>query len=231
MNSERHDQTELSDFEAQLRSLKPRPPLAATRLVEEASEAIQVERGRRWWSTNSETSHAYYRTVGISASFGALFGAACTLLVLRWSEVPSPNPAPSVAALSSNGAAAVSESKQDSVVERDGDSSIVQVELPPEYPRLRMSGNSVFPHDWLDNLRNLEPGTLEVGSRLVSRQANRLHGTRNESTFESAKKSSVESPEIVVEASDYSSRVERGSQPLPQRQWMRQMLNSPHEFF
>jgi len=230
MNRDRHDQTELIDFEAQLRSLKPRPPLAATRLVEEASEAIQVARGRRWWCTNSETSHAYYRTVGISASFGALFGAACTLLILRWSDVPDPNAVPPVAAFS-NGAAVASESKQDSVVEPDGDASIVQVELPPQNPRLRMSGNSVFPHDWLDNLRNLEPGTLKVGSRLVSRQVNRLHGTRNETQNELARISSDEPSEIVVEASGNGSRIELGSRPLPQRQWMRQMLNSPNEFF
>ena len=230
MNGNRRDQTELNDFETQLRSLAPRPPLAVTRPVDETSEAIQVAGGRRWWSTNSETSHAYYRTVGISASFGALFGAACTLLILHWSEVPAQNPTPSVA-LASNDSVVVSESKQESAVEPVDGSSIVQVETQPHNTRPSMSVSSGFPHDWLDNLRRLEPGTLEVGSRLVSRQANRLHGTRNEEAFESARMSSDKPSEIIAEASGDSSRVELGSQPLPQRQWMRQMLNSPNEFF
>ncbi|MCA9157162.1 MAG: hypothetical protein KDA72_02475 [Planctomycetales bacterium] len=230
MNRDRHDQSALNDFETQLRSLVPRPPQAVAPMFEEANEPNQVARGRRWWSTNSETSRAFYRAIGLSASFGALFGAACTLLILRWSEVPDPNAVPPIAALS-NEAAIASEGKQESVVEPDGDSSIVQVELPPENPRLLMSGNSVFPHDWLDNLRNLEPGTLEVGSRLVSRQVNRLHGTRNETQIVSARISSDAPSEIVVEASGNGSRIELGSRPLPQRQWMRQMLNSPHEFF
>lgn len=230
MNGHRHDQTEMNDFEARLRALIPRPPLAAEPLVEEAAETIQVAGGRRWWSTSTETSRAYYRTIGLSASCGALFGAACTLLILHWSEVPSPDAVPTVA-VAFNDTAAVSESKQDSVVEPGDDSSIVQVESQPRNPRLPMTSGSGFPHDWSNDLRSLGPGTLQVGSRLVSRQANRLHGTRNESTFESARMSSDEPPEIIAEASDYSSRVERGSQPLPQRQWMRQMLNSPNEFF
>lgn len=230
MTRVQHDPSDPSEFEARLRSLAPRPPLAAAPLVEEASETIQVAGGRRWWCTDSETSHAYYRTIGISASFGALFGAACTLLVLRWSEVPDQSPTSSVA-LASIDTSVVSESKRDSSGGTDGDSSIVKVESQPHNTRSSMSGSSGFPHDWLDNFRNLEPGTLEVGSRPVSRRANRLPGTRGEATFESIKISSDESSEIVGEASDDGSRIELGAQPLPQRQWMRQMLSSPNEFF
>ncbi len=230
MNHVQHDPSKWDDFETQLKSLAPRPPRAAAPLLEYTGEPNQVAGGRSWWSVDVEAPYAIYRTVGLSASIGALFGAACTVLILRWSEVPDPNTAAPVA-VSSNDTVGAIDNKRDSIVAPEDNPSIAHFESHPRNTSVHVSSSADLPRDWLEDLRNLKPGTLEVGTRLVSRQSTRQRSTRNESTFGSVRVSRDEPPESIAEISNGSSRVNLDSAPLPQREWMRQLLNSPNEFF
>lgn len=250
MNRDHHDPAELNDFETRLKSLAPRPPLAAAALVAAPDESKQVAAGRRWWSVEIETPYAFYRTVGLSASVGALAGVACTLLIVSWIAVPTQYPTPSVAvatddvppgevalsnvapnnAVSSN-VAGVTEHNQESAGVADSGSSSAHVEPHLQVTSVRRSMNENFPGDWLHELRRLKPGTLGVGTRLVSQQSARLGAANKESMFEASGPIGDEPSETIVEISAGSSRIDLNSAPVPQRQWMHQMLTSPNEFY
>lgn len=250
MNRDHPDLPELNDFETRLRSLAPRPPLAAAALVEVPDELKQVADRPRWWSVDAPAAYAFYRTVGLSASFGALLGAACTLLILNWSKVPTPHPTPPIVIvldeashsnassndISKNGvspskAAAAAEHNRDSVGVSDGRSNSAHDEMQPQVTSVRRNMNAESSRDLLDELRRLQPGTLGVGTRLMGQQSARLRSAKPESTFELEELSADQSPESLVEDPNGSLRIDFDSSPLPQRAWMRQMLTSPDEFY
>lgn len=251
MNRDHHEQSELDDFETRLRSLAPRPPLAAAALVEVSVEVKQqVAAGRSWWSADTPAAYAFYRTVGLSATVGALVGAACTLLILNWSKVPAPHSAASVAIATdevqpsqvspegvsidrvpSSSVAHVTKHNQESVVASDGGSSLAYVEPQPQITSVRRNMHAEYPHDWLDELRSLKPGTLGIGSRLISQRSVRLRAARIEPVFEPLELSGHESPEADSKISAGGPHIGLDSPPLPQRQWMQQMLSSPTEFY
>lgn len=233
MNRDHHDQSKLDDFESRLRSLAPRPPLAAAALVEVPDELKQVADGRRWWSADAAVAYAFYRTVGLSASLGALLGAACTLLILNWSEVPTPHVAPPIAVATDevSPSNAATEHNQYSAATSDSDSNLAHVEPQPQITSVRRNMNAEYPRDLLDELRRLQPGTLGVGTRLMSQQSARLRSAKKEPMFEPLEVSGDESPEGAPEISAGGSRIDLDSAPLPQRQWMRQILTSPNEFY
>lgn len=250
MNRHHHEPAELDDFETQLKSLAPCPPLAATARVDTPDDLKQVAAGRRWWSAEAGSPRAFYRTVGLSAAVGALFGAACTLLIVNWSGAVAPHPAPSVAVATGevppskvsldvvsknntppDNVAAPTEHNQESAVAVETGSKRAHAELQPQVTSVRRGMSDEYPIDWLDELRRLKPGTLGVGSRLVNLQSARLRAATKESTFEPPALSGDESPEAMEKTSADGSRDDLGSAPLPQRQWMRQMLTSPNEFY
>lgn len=250
MNRDNHVPVELNDFETRLKSLAPRPPLAAAALVEVPDDLKQVAEGRRWWSVEAETPYAFYRTVGLSASVGALVGGACTLLILSWMAVPTPHLTPPVAVatdeiatdeilpshvfsnqVSPSNAATATELNQDAAATSGNSSSLAHIEPQPQINSVRRNMSVEYPGDWLDVLRRLQPGTLGVGTRLMNQQSARLRSAKKESTFEPLELSGDESPEANPEFSTGGSRIGLDSPLLPQRQWMRQMLTSPSEFY
>lgn len=238
MNRDHHDQSKLDDFESRLRSLAPRPPLAAAALVEVPDELKQVADGRRWWSADAAVAYAFYRTVGLSASLGALLGAACTLLILNWSEVPTPHVAPPIAVATDevspsnvSPSNAATEHSQYSAATSGSDSSLAHVEPQSQITSVRRNMNAEYPRDLLDELRRLQPGTLGVGTRLMNQQSARLRSAKKESTFESEELSADGSSESLAESPSGGSRIDLDPAPLPQRQWMRQILTSPNEFY
>ncbi len=240
MNRKPHDSSELNAFEAQLKSLVPRPPVAAVTLVEQADETNQVAGRRRWWSADADAPYAFYRTVGLSASLGALFGAACTLLMLRVNSVAAPSALPPIAvstdevstsSVSPTHAAANIANNQDSAVASDTSSSIAHVEQQLQITNVQRSMNYHPPRDWLEELRRLKPGTLGVGTRLVSQHPAKLQGAAQESRLDSKELFSADSSTTTAESTVGSRRIDLESVPLPQRQWMQQMLNSPNDFY
>lgn len=238
MNRDNHDQSKLNDFESRLRSLAPRPPLAAAALVEVPDDLKQVADGRRWWRADTPAAFVFYRTVGLSASLGALVGAVCTMLILSWSEVPTPHAAPPVAVATDevspsnvSPSNAATEHSQYSAATSGSDSNRAHVEPQPQITSVRRNMNAEYPRDLLDELRRLQPGTLGVGTRLMGQQSARLRSAKKESTFESEELSADGSSESLPEDPNGRSRIGLDSAPLPQRQWMWQILTSPNEFY
>ncbi len=235
MNDDSHEQSDLSDFEQRLRSLAPRAPLANGPLangplttgpvLEEFDEQPKVELRSRDWLDSRHGRRAFYRTVALSGAMGAMLGAACMLLIVRWSGVTT-------------------QSEQVAVVQAAQDIQHTSVELSSpngplkqavvETPAPRINHTEVgaeLPADWLAELRELRPGTLGVGTRLVS-QLGRRQGA-HESRDQTALSGVQEVPSYIDNnVSDLDRREARETQStLPQRQWMQRMLSSPREFF
>lgn len=211
------DTAGLSDFEQQLRSLTPRPPRTSLPEYDRASNQQLLAR------------RTFYCTVGVSASLGAVVGAACTLLMLRgnFGVDLGGTLAEPTASLSNTTAELVTKSVEQADVSTESSMANSQ----PAIPSPASNASEELQPDWLEHLESLRPGNLGVGTRLVNTWGSRLNAMQqfgqNEATTSGDSLLEPPSAELDSEALQpfHDVRV------LPQREWMQMLLSSPGEIF
>lgn len=215
MTFDPHQQSNLEAFEERLRGLSPRPPVQPWLLPQSEDATSQRELMERW------VRLANYRTIGISATCGALLGglvsAACTLFLL---QQPAPEvssqPLPSIQSLSESDLPTFP-ANPPAGFGMPRDPNVVEAQLAIS------TQSAPTPLHWWNDPYATPPSTLAVGSRFVSHRSDSIEAIADGRS--SGWKTHPNQSRATLERPLATDRL------LPQRQWMQLMLNSPPQFF
>jgi hypothetical protein len=219
MNSDMNHHSDLDAFEARLKTLVPRQPISDWESAEITPVPLASHPRRR----------GYYIALSLSASAGALVGAACTLLALQWNLIGNTDQQTAIEVASSERPIQAEHPLQPSVARKPVPTAIQPTGMAAQ--TMDAAIDSDVPSFWLeDELRKLAPGSLGVGTRLISRTGP-LPGWNLVSASRTGEKFSRLQTLDANRATQRSVHDSFSEPALPQRQWMESILNSPSEFF